>query len=280
MCRSTSRIAAVCGLAYLVSAAGCTMVPKSQLTQCQTLNRQLHGKNQSMLAEVDNLKQHNRALADQARDAGDKLAAADELAGSLKERVANFEQERDQLRGQYASLVNQAKGQVAPLPPGLRGRLEQFARSYPDAFEFDPETGVSKFRSDVLFQTGSADIRPEAERFLREFAQIFNATGAQSLNIHIVGHTDNQPIAKAGTKAKHPSNWHLSVHRAIAVESYLAKSGIVASRMGVAGYGEHQPLSPNSTADSRQRNRRVEIYVLSPDAAIAAAGRNDVARRF
>ncbi|MEE2739452.1 MAG: OmpA family protein, partial [Planctomycetota bacterium] len=65
------------------------------------------------------------------------------------------------------------------------------------------------------------------------------------------------------------TNWHLSAHRAISVQDFLQDSGVRASRMGVAGYGEHQPVEANSTNGSRQRNRRVEIYVLAPDAAVA-----------
>jgi chemotaxis protein MotB len=39
--------------------------------------------------------------------------------------------------------------------------------------------------------------------------------------------------------------------------------------MGVSGYGMHQPVEPNKTEASRARNRRVEIFVLAPDASVA-----------
>jgi chemotaxis protein MotB len=62
----------------------------------------------------------------------------------------------------------------------------------------------------------------------------------------------------------------------VAVEQFLNKSGVAEQRMGVAGYGPYQPIAANRSDADRQKNRRVEIYVLSPDAAIA--GRSD--KRF
>ena len=44
--------------------------------------------------------------------------------------------------------------------------------------------------------------------------------------------------------------------------------GIPEQRMGVAGFGQFQPVSPNDTASARQRNRRVEIYLLGPETPI------------
>jgi chemotaxis protein MotB len=39
--------------------------------------------------------------------------------------------------------------------------------------------------------------------------------------------------------------------------------------MGAAGYSKHQPVVPNKTPQLRSKNRRVEIYVLAPDAVVA-----------
>jgi chemotaxis protein MotB len=89
------------------------------------------------------------------------------------------------------------------------------------------------------------------------------------LNILVVGHTDDKPIRKRSTANRHPTNWHLSTNRANSVLLALAKSGISEGRMGVAGYSMFQPLAANSDKKSRAMNRRVEIYVLAPDAVVA-----------
>ena len=78
---------------------------------------------------------------------------------------------------------------------------------------------------------------------------------------------DDQPIANA--RINHPTNWHLSTNRANSVVLALNKSGIKDQRLGAAGYSENQPVVPNADSHSRQRNRRVEIFVLAPDALIA-----------
>ena len=156
-----------------------------------------------------------------------------------------------------------------PLPSETSNRLADLARRYPESFEFDPATGISKLNSDILFSTGKDELRTEVRSLLGEFANIVNDREVYDYNIMIVGHTDDRPIARTSTRDKHPTNWHLSAHRAISVQDFLQDSGVRASRMGVAGYGEHQPVESNSTNGSRQRNRRVEIYVLAPDAAVA-----------
>ena len=86
---------------------------------------------------------------------------------------------------------------------------------------------------------------------------------AKQFDIVIVGHTDDVPIKRPATLAKHPTNWHLSVHRAIGVMKVLSGSGIASDRMAVKGYGEFQPLEPNKpNKGGNPVNRRVEIFIL------------------
>jgi chemotaxis protein MotB len=147
----------------------------------------------------------------------------------------------------------------------------QFAdleKRYP-GFEFDPQTGVSKFSNDILFESGSDELRPDAGPLLSEFAQILNVGEASQLNILIAGHTDDQPVKKASTKTRHPNNWYLSAHRAISVQNELHKYGLKNNRMGVAGYAEYQPRVQRTSNDARRQNRRVEIFVLAPGASTA-----------
>ena len=259
-----------CGsaLAVITSQTACSMVPKSQLAQCQTINRDLHVRNKSILSELENERLHAQDLAQQTAQVQQDLAVVEDLNASLEDRVAQFAGERSDLERQYSSLMNQVQNQ-SPLPRQVQDQLSQFAARYPDAFEFDPATGVSKFHADVLFPLGQDALRPQSQKLLAEFAEIFQTGDASDLNILVVGHTDDRPIARTSTRAKHPSNWHLSVHRAVAVEQFLNKSGISEGRMGVAGYGEFQPIVANRTAADRQKNRRVEIFVLAPNSEIA-----------
>ena len=105
-----------------------------------------------------------------------------------------------------------------------------------------------------------------------------NDPDAGRLNILIVGHTDDKPIGKPGTREHHPTNGHLSTNRGHSVRLALQQAGILDARMGVAGYGPHQPLVANRDEDSRQLNRRVEIFVLAPDAVVAGWDPLDTSR--
>jgi hypothetical protein len=60
--------------------------------------------------------------------------------------------------------------------------------------------------------------------------------------------------------AQHPTNMHLSAHRAISVRDALVSDGVTANRMQVAGYGEFRPIVPNG-ANGAAQNRRVEIFL-------------------
>ena len=109
----------------------------------------------------------------------------------------------------------------------------------------------------LLFDVGSATVRPEAKEVLGRLATVF----AQSPgNIRIEGHTDNVPPTPS-----FPSNWELSARRAAGVLRYFTETvGLPADRFEAAGYGEFRPVAPNDTREGRAKNRRVEIVLLSP----------------
>ena len=78
--------------------------------------------------------------------------------------------------------------------------------------------------------------------------------------IQVEGHTDNVPISTS----KFPSNWELSVSRAIAVARIMIDNGIEPNRINVAGYGEFRPLVDNQNKDNRKKNRRIELKLTQP----------------
>jgi chemotaxis protein MotB len=117
--------------------------------------------------------------------------------------------------------------------------------------------------------SGSAQINRNAAPLLEEFASIMNVEDASRLKILVVGHTDDKQIVKRSTANRHPTNWHLSTNRANSVLLALNKYGINEARMGAAGYSMYQPVAPNTDEHARTLNRRVEIYVLAPDAVVA-----------
>ncbi|MCK5175184.1 MAG: OmpA family protein, partial [Planctomycetes bacterium] len=61
----------------------------------------------------------------------------------------------------------------------------------------------------------------------------------------------------------HPTNWHLSVHRAISVLNVMTQNKVSPKRLSVRGFGEFRPAEPNK-ADKKGNaaNRRVEIFIV------------------
>ena len=126
----------------------------------------------------------------------------------------------------------------------------------------------------VMFESGEADLKPDGEAVLLKVAAVFKQH--PTLNVHVVGHTDNVPI-RAGGRSRFASNWELSTARALAAVRFLTeKGGVDPHRLGAVGYGEFRPIADNSTAPGRARNRRIAITVVSDeiagsDAALSAA---------
>lgn len=105
--------------------------------------------------------------------------------------------------------------------------------------------------SDISFDTGSAQIKPNFRPILDSFAT--SLLNNPSTNVTIVGHTDN-----TGNDAV---NNPLSVNRAASAREYLASRGVPFQRIQIDGRGSYQPIASNDTASGRAKNRRVEIYV-------------------
>lgn len=105
--------------------------------------------------------------------------------------------------------------------------------------------------SDISFDTGRADIKPNLRPILDQFAGgLQNQPNAE---VRIIGHTDN-----TGSDAL---NDQLSVQRAQSARQYLAARGVDPNRIIIAGRGEREPIADNRTEAGRAQNRRVEIFL-------------------
>jgi len=252
-----------------VAATGCNAVPLYQYRQSQFQTLSMYRQQQAMAGQLTNASQTAAQLAMEKQQFEQMAAHSQHDLQIANERLANLGAERQELHARYSNLLTGLSSGENPLSSGATKRFEELARKYPE-FEFDPYTGVSKFTGDLLFSTGSSQVRTDAHPVLQEFARIMNDPEAQQFNILVVGHTDDQPVKKASTRSKHANNWELSAHRATSVVGALSQQGLAEHRMGIAGYSKYQPIAANSDDSSRQRNRRVEIYILAQDAKIAS----------
>jgi outer membrane protein OmpA-like peptidoglycan-associated protein len=126
--------------------------------------------------------------------------------------------------------------------------LQQFNRVLPTT---DTPRGLVVNMGDVLFDTGKSDLRSGAREALAKLTGI--VLNYPSLGLGIEGHTDSTGSAEF--------NQTLSQNRADAVRDYLVSQGLDVAKLSSQGMGMNDPLADNSTAEGRQKNRRVEIIV-------------------
>jgi flagellar motor protein MotB len=141
-----------------------------------------------------------------------------------------------------------------------KARVERRLRALAPAGLFEVEEGKVILQGEVLFASGSDEIRPEGRAFLGEMAPALTAllTAEPEQMVLIGGHTDNVPIKNA----RFDSNWELSATRAVAVARVLIAAGLPAERVTAAGFGENHPRTPNLDEVSRRHNRRIEVLLV------------------
>jgi len=242
--------------AVIVLATGCQ---NQQLNDLKAQNRIQQGRIaelENSLAECDgNLQQKTQELANLSGKMGAGADAKDAM-------IAALEADIEKKKALIAQMQNQLLEGGQPLPPEMNMLLQDFAKTS-DMIDFDSSTGMLKFKSDLLFDSGSDNVKAEAVESINALAVIMNSEEAKQFDLVIVGHTDDMRIAKAETLRNHPTNWHLSVHRAISVEQLLSKDGIAPERLAVKGYGEYRPVEPNAAGKKgNAANRRVEIFII------------------
>lgn len=105
--------------------------------------------------------------------------------------------------------------------------------------------------SDISFDTGRADIKPNLRPILDQFAS--GLQNQPNTEVRIIGHTDS-----TGSDA---INQPLSLARANSARDYLVARGVDMRRIIVAGRGSREPVADNNSDAGRARNRRVEIFL-------------------
>lgn len=103
----------------------------------------------------------------------------------------------------------------------------------------------------VEFETGKSSLTQKSYSELEELREYMQLK--EDLVVEIAGHTDNV--------GDEESNMRLSEARARTVRNYLISKGISPERIIAKGYGESQPIAPNTSAEGRQRNRRTEVRI-------------------
>ncbi|MCM2282628.1 MAG: OmpA family protein [Bdellovibrionaceae bacterium] len=165
---------------------------------------------------------------------------------------------------------NRGKGALigAALGAGLGGvvgnRLDKQAKELEKIAETKrTDQGlVTKLKSDILFDTGKSELKPQAKENLNQMATIMKKYPENVLTIK--GYTDS-----TGSAA---TNEALSRMRADAVRAQLISGGLPANTITTIGMGPNEPIADNKTASGRSQNRRVEVEITVDESKVPKEG--------
>jgi OmpA-OmpF porin, OOP family len=191
------------------------------------------------LAAPPNWAQHVRSVLDP--DLKHITQGQLRIAGNVVEVSGNVESEamRAQLLGQIATQLNNPTYTVRD---GLR--VGAPSQQLLDA---------ALAQRTIAFEVGNATLTPAGTKVLDDLLPVLQKFSGR--RFEIVGHTDD-----SGSRE---SNVALSAARAAAVKNYLAAKGIAPADIVTSGAGPDRPIAPNTTAEGRARNRRIEFRVLA-----------------
>lgn len=199
------------------------------------------------------------------------LATSFVLAGCVsKEKYEALEQENVELRGENKQLMEGSQFLSGQLLEADREAavLEQQQQALADEVERWAAAGAVKMEllksglqlvlpNEVLFATGSADLKLEGQNLLKELVGALEEIPYQ---IVVIGHTDNVPIG-AGLVKRYPSNWELAGARAASVVRLMVAEGIPPDQLLALSTGETRPIASNDTREGRAQNRRIEVRI-------------------
>ncbi len=202
------------------------------------------------LAKVELLNQQLAALRLQLASLQEALDASEAKDKDSQAKIADL--------GQRLNVALAKKVQeLARYRSDFFGKLKE---ALGDRADFQVVGDRFVFPSDVLFDSGSAELKPGATAQLDKLADALKQVEAKippdiAWVMRVDGHTDIHPIATA----EFPSNWELSSARAISVVRYLMQDGIEPEHLVAAGFGEFQPIDEATSNEALAKNRRIEL---------------------
>lgn len=229
--------------------------------------------------DYEDLEVKNRAQQEHLERLEGELAVANLKIGQCDQYLATAQgradAEADSLRGEIAALeadIGKKKTLIVSLqkqllsgmvlPVELSTQLQDFAETT-EMVTYDSSSGMVKFKSDLLFERGSDEVASKAKKPLKSLCGILNSKQGRGFDLIIAGHTDDIPIKKPATRRKHPTNWHLSAHRALSVLKIMTANKVGLKRLSIRGFGEYRPVAKNKPRQGGNvKNRRVEIYIV------------------
>jgi len=166
------------------------------------------------------------------------------------------------LKESMAGLLGE-KNPVTPftdIKDGLEELIEKNNLQQEVSVTLDKKGVKVEFANVALYESGSANIKPESLALLDEVTQVIKNTSHETHLLEVEGHTDDVPIHTE----QFPSNWELSAARASNIVKFLAAQGVQKKRLKASGYADSQPKEGSESLpleEQRAANRRVVVFV-------------------
>jgi chemotaxis protein MotB len=194
-----------------------------------------------------------------ARAVSEAVKAA--LSQSKEAKVVQMVKEAAEEDKAGAGKTEDVKKELAPVAKLLREELRPEIAKGQIELKMESRGLVISFKQAALFDSGADVVKASALDAISKVAQAVLSVPNQ---VRLEGHTDNQPIHND----RFNNNWELSSARSIAMlQMMTARFKIPVQRLAVAGYADVEPVASNETEDGRARNRRVDVVILSSQAA-------------
>ncbi len=201
--------------------------------------------------EAERARMMSQATAEEAAYSKRMAEEAQEREALSAQTAQQAQQEADQAKVLAESSANAAK--LARQEANLASEQAQSLQRQLENLQLrQTESGVVVTLGDVLFETGQADLKLEAETSLVEVVDLLQSEPEKKIRIE--GHTDS--VGETSTNLK------LSQLRADSVQSALVALGVDSMRIIAVGMGEDFPIATNDTDEGRSKNRRVDVILL------------------
>ena len=241
---------------------------QQKITEQESLNQQIAaatGTSDQLETKLEQEQERRRQLRQQIDEVSNDIGLKEIALSDAKEKLAESNRQLKQTQQEQGKLkatvekLNRQRVDDAEHFANLKDRLEKdLSESRVVISQLKNRMTVIKLTSEVLFNSGSAEIKPAGKKVLSLIAESLNAYPERAISIE--GHTDNVPIGK---NSFYQSNWDLSTARALAALNFFQqKNQVNPNRLQLVGYGEHHPVSSNETVEGRELNRRIEIKML------------------
>jgi len=204
-------------------------------------------------ALTENLERNRKLLA-QLEEKERALAIEEERLGNLQRKLADRSQRVEELEG----IIAAKDAKMRALKDAISAALTNFEGNGLTVEQRDGKVYVS-MENKLLFESGSWAVNNRGREAVVQLGSVL----AQNPEIAVLieGHTDNVPYGGNGNMK---DNWDLSTKRATAIVTILTEnSSIPKDNLTAAGRGEYAPIAPNTSAEGKAKNRRIEV-VLTP----------------